>query len=215
VKTFKQFQEAALAIPAAGFISKFLPAAAATIGAAGTIMQIKDRAGGNRKKIKGRIGGQSPEVKQNHMTPRQRRTMEAQGLIPKQDPLKNNQGPGLKPGSGTKPGGKWDKLPKGQSSNWSKGNNLTGIANEVQKNQNKIKLKDFIKKKYGNKDQLTGGTLPEEMMGAGAIANNVGDGKIAGTVEAGDDPPVKKKKKSKKKKRYVYGGKGSRKMWLT
>lgn len=53
------------------------------------------------------------------------------------------------------------------------------------------------------------------MMGGGAIANNVGDGKIAGTVEAGDDPPVKKKKKSKKKKRYVYGGRGSRKMWMT
>ena len=54
------------------------------------------------------------------------------------------------------------------------------------------------------------------MMGAGAIANNVGDGKIAGTVEAGDDPPVKKKKKSKKKKKkYAYGGRGSRKMWMT
>ena len=72
----------------------------------------------------------------------------------------NNQGPAIKPGSGTKKGGVWDKLPKGKSSNWS-GNNLTGIAKEVQKNQNKIKLKDFIKKKYGNKDQLTGGTLPE------------------------------------------------------
>ena len=72
----------------------------------------------------------------------------------------NNQGPGIKDGSGTKKGGVWDKLPKGKSSNWS-GNNLTGIAKEVQKNQNKIKLKDFIKKKYGNKDQLTGGTLPE------------------------------------------------------
>ena len=47
----------------------------------------------------------------------------------------------------------------------------------------------------------------EEMMGGGAIANNVGDGKIAGTVEAGDDPP-------KKKKRYIYGGTGSRKMWM-
>ena len=37
-----------------------------------------------------------------------------------------------------------------------------------------------------------------EMMGAGAVSgptNNVGDGKIAGTVEAGDDPPVRKKKK--------------------
>jgi len=42
-----------------------------------------------------------------------------------------------------------------------------------------------------------------------APTNNVGDGKIAGTREAGDDPPVKKKKK------YIYGGHGSRKMWLT
>ena len=36
--------------------------------------------------------------------------------------------------------------------------------------------------------------------------NNVGGGKIAGTIEAGDDPPVKKKK------RYIYQ-KGLRKMW--
>ena len=42
--------------------------------------------------------------------------------------------------------------------------------------------------------------------------NNVGGGQIAGTVEAGDDPPVKKKKG--KKKRYIYGGRGSRKMWM-
>ena len=41
-----------------------------------------------------------------------------------------------------------------------------------------------------------------------APTNNVGDGKIAGTVEAGDNPPVKKKK------RYIYGGRGSRKMWM-
>ena len=36
--------------------------------------------------------------------------------------------------------------------------------------------------------------------------NNVGGGKTAGTVEAGDDPPVRKKKK------YIYQ-KGLRKMW--
>ena len=36
--------------------------------------------------------------------------------------------------------------------------------------------------------------------------NNVGDGKIAGTVEAGDDPPVRKRKK------YIYQ-KGLRKIW--
>ena len=42
-----------------------------------------------------------------------------------------------------------------------------------------------------------------------APTNNVGGGKIAGTREAGDDPPVKKKK------RYIYSGRGSRRMWLT
>ena len=48
-----------------------------------------------------------------------------------------------------------------------------------------------------------------------APTNNVGGGQIAGTAEAGDDPPVKKKKKKgKKKKRYIYGGRGSRKMWM-
>ena len=118
--------------------------------------------------------------------------------------ITNNQGPEIKDGSGTKKGGVWDNLPKGRSGN----KNLTGIAKEVMRKRNKDILKKYIKDKYGNRDKLTGGTLPEEMMGSGAIANNVGDGKIAGTVEAGDDPPVKKKK------RYIYGGKGSRKMWL-
>ena len=41
-----------------------------------------------------------------------------------------------------------------------------------------------------------------------APTNNVGDGKIAGTVQAGDDPPVRKKKK------YIYAGRGSRKNWM-
>ena len=37
---------------------------------------------------------------------------------------------------------------------------------------------------------------------------SLGSGQIAGTVEAGDNPPVNKKRK------YIYGGKGSRKMWM-
>ncbi len=45
----------------------------------------------------------------------------------------------------------------------------------------------------------------EEMMAA--PTNNVGDGKIAGTVEAGDDPP-------KKKKKIIGLGPGSRKRWM-
>ena len=55
-----------------------------------------------------------------------------------------------------------------------------------------------------------------EMMGAGAVSgptNNVGSGNIAGTADAGDDPPGIPA--SKKKKRYIYGGRGSRKMWMT
>ena len=50
-----------------------------------------------------------------------------------------------------------------------------------------------------------------EMMSAGAVSgptNNVGDGNIAGTKPAGDDPPVRKKKK------YIYAGRGSRKNWM-
>ena len=41
-----------------------------------------------------------------------------------------------------------------------------------------------------------------------APTNSVGSRKIAGTKEAGDDPPVRKKKK------YIYGGHGSRRMWM-
>lgn len=47
-------------------------------------------------------------------------------------------------------------------------------------------------------------TLKEE----GGPTMAMGNGQIAGSVEAGDDPPVRNKK------RYIYGGKNSRKMWL-
>ena len=54
--------------------------------------------------------------------------------------------------------------------------------------------------------------LFREMMGAGAMGaptNNVGDGKIAGTAEAGDDPPVRKKKR----KPTPVGRYGTRRTW--
>ena len=51
-------------------------------------------------------------------------------------------------------------------------------------------------------------SLREEAVMA-APTNNVGGGRIAGTREAGDDPPVRKKK------RYIYSGRGSRRMWFT
>ena len=55
---------------------------------------------------------------------------------------------------------------------------------------------------------LRGMAKGEVMLDQFTPTNSVGGGQIAGTVEAGDDPPVKKKK------RYIYGGRGSRKMWM-
>ena len=49
-------------------------------------------------------------------------------------------------------------------------------------------------------------SLKEEMAVGGAPTNNASSGAIAGLPP--DTPPVKKKKK------YIYGGHGSRKMWL-
>ena len=40
--------------------------------------------------------------------------------------------------------------------------------------------------------------------------NNIGGGKIAGTVEAGDDPPVRKKKR----KPTPVGRYGTRRTWM-
>jgi len=42
-------------------------------------------------------------------------------------------------------------------------------------------------------------------------------GKIAGSVEAGDDPPVKRRKRQHTPgtgRKYMSGGPGSRKLWL-
>jgi hypothetical protein len=50
-------------------------------------------------------------------------------------------------------------------------------------------------------------TLKEEGMVTAAPTNSLAGGKIAGTVEAGDNPPVKRKNK------YIYGA-GFRKNWL-
>jgi len=47
----------------------------------------------------------------------------------------------------------------------------------------------------------------KQFMSEEAPVNNVGGGKIAGTIEAGDSPPVRKKKK------YIYQ-KGLRKTWM-
>ena len=71
-----------------------------------------------------------------------------------------------------------------------------------------LKKSDYPKRvqKYLGDDFDNFSKIQEDAVAA--PTNSVGGGQIAGTVEAGDDPPVKKKK------RYIYGGKGSRKMWM-
>ena len=71
-----------------------------------------------------------------------------------------------------------------------------------------LKKSDYPKKvqKYLGDDFERVTKIQEEVMAA--PTNSVGGGQIAGTVEAGDNPPVRKKK------RYIYGGTGSRKMWM-
>ena len=89
----------------------------------------------------------------------------------------------------------------------------------IQKGSEDFSTKGLIKRSDKFTNQTTRGTTKNSDAGYTiedvAPTNNVGGGQIAGTVEAGDDPPVKKKrKKGKKKKRYIYGGRGSRKMWM-
>jgi len=211
MKTFNQFQESAASVTIKQG-SKLIPALMTGVGAVGTYLQSRKKKA-EKEDLLGAVRKKQSEIQQdvaNKETLKQNEKLTKKDkqrgkyLPRKRTPenefageLTNNQGPGI---TSTKKGGVWDKLPKGQQSNWNKGNTIQGIAKQVKKQQNKAKLIKKIEDLYG--------PIPEEMMGGGAIANNVGDGKIAGTVEAGDDPPVKKKK------RYIYGGKGSRKMWM-
>ena len=211
MKTFNQFQESAASVTIKQG-SKLIPALMTGVGAVGTYLQSRKKKA-EKEDLLGAVRKKQSEIQQdvaNKETLKQNEKLTKKDkqrgkyLPRKRTPenefageLTNNQGPGI---TSTKKGGVWDKLPKGQQSNWNKGNTIQGIAKQVKKQQNKAKLIKKIEDLYG--------PIPEEMMGGGAISNNVGDGKIAGTVEAGDDPPVKKKK------RYIYGGKGSRKMWM-
>ena len=88
------------------------------------------------------------------------------------------------------------------------------LDRKYEKNRERMKIPNRIQS--DRRRLLRGMAKGEVMLDQYSPTNNVGGGQIAGTVEAGDDPPVKKgrKKKKSKKKRYIYGGTGSRKMWM-
>ena len=78
-------------------------------------------------------------------------------------------------------------------------------------------LMGFVKKREKPEKKTLADLLNLKTEEIVAPTNNVGDGKIAGTVEAGDDPPVKKRKKKPpmlRRKTYAKGGTKSRKPWL-
>ena len=202
MKTFAEFQEAALAIPAAaGVASKVLPAAVATVGAIGTFLQAKKKGKDLIKPKKGEAKKTKKLIDKYKKTAKIIKPKE--GEIAKQRELLSKIEKRItKPKKGEK------KEAKKTVKNFIKARKKEGETMYKLKQDAEIADKgpgDLLpaaKKTY--LDKLLRNLRKEEV----TIANSLGGGNIAGTVEAGDDPPVKKKKK------YIYGGRGSRKMWM-
>ena len=207
MKTFSEFQEAALAIPAAaGVISKVLPAAAATIGAVGTMMQIKNpkrsvytgtRKSQKKERVKTQSNKKTVEVAKDlglDLTdPRQRRKAQSRAVA---------RGLKKKNKTNKKINTKTDDVVKSRYTAKDQTIRFEPKEGEVKKSQeliDKLNNPNYF-------DKIMRNIRKEEVMAA--PTNSVGGGQIAGTVEAGDDPP------KKKCKTYAYGGRGSRKMWM-
>ena len=196
MKSFTEFQEGAASLAIKGG-SKLLPKLMTGIGAVGTIMQAT-------KKDDDIIKPKSGEVKKTKKLIDN--LYKKQGEITKQRELVSKAEKEVtKPKSGEK----------------QKAKKVVDTFKKVRKIEGKTMMKnkedmEILKKGPGDLvpkarktylDKLLRNLRKEEVMAA--PTNNVGGGQIAGTVEAGDNPPVKKKK------RYVYGGRGSRKMWMS
>ena len=206
MKTFKQFQEAAFAIPAAaGLASKVLPAAAATIGAVGTFMQARKSGKFTRKVMKGKVGD-NQKVKPELLDAIRKKQAEDKSKKEKV----SNTSPDVMDAMKQKQA-EVDKIRKKKGRK--QGVNMSPTKNRV---TDKIDAGVFKTGKIIDKETRRRMNAPENQFNSynplkeEAPTNNVGGGQIAGTVEAGDDPP----KKKKKKKTYAYGGRGSRKMWM-
>ena len=207
MKTFKQFQEAAIAAPAIAGASKYIiPLLMTGIGAAGTIMQIKNpkrsvytgtRKSQKKERIPTKANKKTVEVAKDlglDLTdPRQRRKAQSRAVAR-----------GLKKQNKTnkKINTKTDDVVKSRYTAKDQTIRFEPKEGEVKKSQemlDKLNNPNYF-------DKIMRNIRKEEAMAA--PTNSMGGGAIAGSVEAGDNPPVKKKK------RYIYGGTGSRKMWM-
>ena len=198
MKTFAEFQEGVASLALKGG-SKLIPALMTGIGAAGTIMQAR--------KKRERIPISKRNYKSNEKTvevakelgldltdPRQRRKAQSRAIargLKKKD--KTNKKINTKTGD----------VVKSRYTTKDKTIKFEPKEGEVKKSQemlDKLNNPNYF-------DKIMRNIRKEEVMAA--PTNSVGGGQIAGTVEAGDDPP------KKKCKTYAYGGRGSRKMWMS
>ena len=212
MKTFAEFQEgvAALGLKSG---SKLIPALMTGIGAAGTILQAK----------RGRPeGGAAKRYKRKN--PNKKRTLSAAEKKifdgQKKDTMQKGSDE-LKTKGLIKRG---DKFTKQTTRGTSKNSDAGYTTTPNRKPFDPVKSEPTIEKPptfTGRVDKTKGAPTPkrttfkkqtkltpENQFEDAAPTNSMGGGAIAGSVEAGDNPPVKKKK------RYIYGGTGSRKMWM-
>ena len=197
MKTFSEFQEAALAIPAAaGVISKVLPAAAATIGAVGTYLQARKYK--TRNNPSGRVGiGKNDKRKIGNMEKeyhKKERKKEVKQSNHSDDMIVAKQGEAQKQNKLI------DKYIKKLKS---------------RKPFDPVKSEPTIKPPTltGRVDKTKGAPTPKRttFKKANQFEDVVPTNNASGDAIAGlppDNPPVKRKK------RYIYGGTGSRKMWM-
>jgi len=187
--------------------SNLIPAAAAIVGGVGTMMQIKNpersvytgtRKSRKKERIPTKADKKTVEVAKDlglDLTdPRQRRKAQSRAIargLKKQNKTNKKINP------------ETDDVVKSRYTAKDKTIRFEPKKGEVKKSQemiDKLNNPNYF-------DKIMRNIRKEEVMAA--PTNNVGGGQIAGTVEAGDDPPVKKKK------RYIYGGRGSRRMWMS
>ena len=189
--TEKFATEGVMAIPAAaGVISKVLPAAAATVGAVGTIMQARKAGKFTRKVMKGKVGD-NQKVKPELLDAIRKKQAENKSKKEKG----SNTSPDLMDAMKQKQA-EVDKIRKKKGR--TQGVNMSPTKNRV---TDKIDAGVFKRGKIIDKETRRRMNAPENQFNSynpleeEAPTNNVGGGQIAGTVEAGDNPPVNKKKK--------------------
>ena len=197
MKTFKQFQEAAIAAPAIAGASKYIiPLLMTGVGAVGTYLQTR----------RGRPeGGEAKRYKRKNPNKKRKISRQQQKMID----LDNKKGANL-----TNPADKVQNKvrttePKDRVNIDSPRTKSDDVV--INPRPGEARKEFNLLTKYLKKQRSVQGNtyLKKKGIEEEAIANSLGGGQIAGTVEAGDEPPVKKRCKT-----YAYGGRGSRKMWM-